>query len=68
MYINCAKKKQKLGFRPFFACRFSMKEIDRITMDTSDKNSEVEEVGKTVNYNFIRKKGKSISTRCKERK
>ena len=40
MYINCAKKKQKLGFRPFFACRFSMKEIDVeidvITMDTSD--------------------------------
>ena len=38
-----------------------MKEIDGITIDTSDKNSEVEEVDNTVNYNFIRKKRKSIS-------
>ena len=45
-----------------------MKEIDSITIDTGDKNSEVEEVGKTVNYNFIRKKGKSISMRRKQQK
>ena len=34
--------------------------------EKGEANSEVEEVGNTVNYNFIRKKIKSISMRNRE--